>query len=139
MLLVRYRLGGRPSLCGLTLAAPPEGEGILAILHELPENPGVSISVAIDRVIAAARTQHPALLAAAPFHRIRWIERYYGIEDGIPEMLAETVADISPGPDGWQVRPKDCLPVGSQLLRHIRRELARLGDDAETAGCFNIH
>ena len=139
MLLVRYRHAGRPSLCGLSLARPLEGEGVLAILHELPENPGVSISVAIDRVIAAALSQHPALLADTPFHHIRWIERYYGIEDGIPEMLAETVADISPGADGWQVRPRDCLPVGSQLLRHIRLELARLGDDADSAGCFNIH
>lgn len=138
MLLVRYRHAGRPSLCGLSLARSPEGEGLLAILHELPENPGVSIAAAIPQVIAAALCQHPTLLGSTPPAGIRWIERYYGVEDGVPEMLAETVADIRPGPEGWQVTPRDCLPVGSGLLRHIRSELIRLGDDAETAGCFNI-
>ena len=140
MHFVRYRCAaGRPSLCGLSVLAAPEGEGRLAVLHELPENPGSSISVAIDRVIAATLTQHGRLLGAFPFQELRWIERYYGIEDGVPEMLAEALVDITPGPDGWQVQPRDCIAVGSRLLRHIRNELARIGDDADSAGCFNIN
>lgn len=140
MHFVAYRCAaGSPSLCGLSVLAAPDGEGRLAVLHELPENPGSSISVAIDRVIAAALSQHGVLLGAFPFLQLRWIERYYGIEDGVPEMLAETLVNIVPGPDGWQVQPRDCVPVGSRLLRHIRNELARIGDDAGSAGCFNIN
>ncbi|QWT47210.1 hypothetical protein [Azospira inquinata] len=129
---------GRPGLCGLSLIPGMEPDSWMVVCHELPENPGVSMAWAMDRVIAAALAQQAERLAALPFHRLRWIERYYGLEDGVPEILAETLADIHPGAEGWEVVLRDGVEAGSDLRRHVRRELARLGDDGEMGSCFQI-
>lgn len=129
---------GHPGLCGLSLIPGMELDSWMVVCHELPENPGVSMAWAMDRVIAAALAQQAERLAALPFHRLRWIERYYGLEDGVPEILAETLVDIHPGAEGWEVVLRDGVEAGSDLRRHVRRELARLGDDGEMGSCFQI-
>ena len=79
----------------------------------------------MDRVIGAALAQQAERLAGLPFHRLRWIERYYGLEDGVPEILAETLVDIRPGAEGWEVSLRDGVEAGSRLRQHVRRELAQ--------------
>lgn len=139
MHILQYLPGGVPSLFGLSVVPANQPGKLFVVLHELPENPGVAVSDAVELAAQIVLNEFPAPLGPASVDDLRWVLKMFGTEDGVSDRFDEARLEIGGDPwSGFSAMLAEWLDLDRFTLRHIRNELELRGDDLEAYGCFNI-